>query len=89
MQQKITCNPFVIPPFNDYDRTYHFADGTVMPEFEYWTWRKKLEYEQEKNRSQANLEFMLKCIDSAEVMNDMLKGYAPSIALSRAAKRKQ
>lgn len=79
----------IIPPFDEYNRTYHFADGTIMPEFEYWAWRRKLEYKQQENIKKTNLEFMLKCIDSTEVMNDMLNGYAPSIALSRAAKRKQ
>lgn len=81
-------NPFifderVLPPYDEYDRTFVLADGTRIPELEYHEWRNRLKRDTERNIAKANMEFKLKCIDSSEIMCDILKGYAPSIALKR------
>jgi hypothetical protein len=77
-----------IPAYNEYDRSYHFSEGIIMPELEYWAWRHDLKEKSEKIVSESNLEHSLKCIESTEIMNDILSGYAPSIAIKRVNARK-
>jgi len=74
----------MIPKYDEYHRIYRFADGREMTDKEYETWC----YEEHNKKELEQLEHKLKCIESTELMNDMLKGYAPSIAYSRAYRRK-
>lgn len=76
-----------LPYFSEYCKTYIFADGTEMTFEDYWAWRDKLRFEAEERIRQDN--FKLKCdaIAATELINDMLDGYAPSIAYSRAFRK--
>lgn len=54
---------------------------------DYWTWRNKLKFEAEEYIRQANFELECNAIAATELINDMLNGYAPSVAYSRAFRR--
>ena len=77
-----------LPEFNAYDNTYHFAKGIKITYLEYWEWRNKLKYEAEKRDAEIHCQLMIQAYESSKFMDDMLNGYAPSIALSRSARRK-
>lgn len=73
--------------YDEYTRTYFFRDGTRMSGMEYWTWKRNFEREEESFK--ARMEYELKCVEATQFMNDMLNGYAPSIAISRTNKRRR
>jgi predicted amino acid dehydrogenase len=76
-----------LPYFSEYRRVYIFADNTEMTPEDYWSWRNKLRFEMEERIRQANFELECKAIAATGLMNDMLNGYAPSVAYSRAFRR--
>ena len=78
-----------LPYFSEYNRIYIFADGTEMTFEDYWAWRNKLRFETEERIRQANFELECKAIAATELMNDMFNGYAPSVACSRAFRRRK
>jgi hypothetical protein len=77
-----------LPPYDEYTRTYILADGSRITHLAYWTWRRNLDLKREEQAFKAKMEYELKCVEATQFMGDMLSGYAPSIAISRANKRR-
>jgi len=77
-----------IPPYDEFTRMFRLADGTDVTDIEYWSWRRELQRKQEEESFKARMEYELKCVEATQFMGDMLNGYAPSIAISRSAKRR-
>jgi len=78
-----------VPPLDENRLVYKFSNGFEMNYEDYWDWRKELRFKEQQDISKRNLEFQDKCIASTELLNDMLSGYAPSIAHSRSARRRR
>jgi hypothetical protein len=76
-----------LPYFSGCRKVYIFANGTEMTFEDYWSWRNNIKVKAEERLRQANFELKCKAFSATELMNDMLSGYAPSVAYSRAFRR--
>jgi len=70
-------------PFNHRTREYVFHDGSRMTEFEYMKRWILQQAKLEEQRNKIVLEERLKCIQSKEIMNELLGGTAPSMVYRR------
>jgi hypothetical protein len=77
-----------LPAFDEYRRMYRFIGGSEMTFEAYWALRNELRAKAEKRNRIANSEYAMKCMEATDLINDMMAGYAPSIAYSRAFRRK-
>lgn len=77
-----------LPYFDEYRRVYKFSDKTEMTYEQYWDWRNKLKYKMKEYINQENFKRYCNSIAATELINDLLIGYAPSIAYSKTIKYK-
>lgn len=75
------------PEYDPFKKEYVFLNGDRIDEQEYLRQCRLRRLEEEERSREANYEFSMRCIEATNLMNDMMSGYAPSIAYSRSRRR--